>query len=49
MNRREFAVGFSFASGTLAIGALPRNAASAATASTWEVNVVAAESFFHAA
>src|SRR5579872_632829 len=45
MKRGEFVAGFSVATGTLAIG----RAASAAPAAPWEVNVVAAESFYHAA
>jgi NitT/TauT family transport system substrate-binding protein len=45
MKRGEFVAGFSVATGTLAIG----RAAGAAPAAPWEVNVVAAESFYHAA
>ena len=42
--RRDFVAGFSVATGTLALG-IPTRAAGA----PWEVNVVAAESFYHAA
>ena len=43
MNRRDFALGFSFAGGTLCLSR------PALAASPWEVNVVSAESFYHAA
>jgi NitT/TauT family transport system substrate-binding protein len=42
VTRGEFVAGFSLATGTLAIGR-------PAVAAPWEVNVVAAESFYHAA
>jgi ABC-type nitrate/sulfonate/bicarbonate transport system substrate-binding protein len=42
MNRREFVAGFSLATGTLTLSR-------PAMAAPWEANVVAAESFYHAA